>query len=293
MAVLAIYNIAPRSGESEGSDNSTVNRRWRIDVSSKLDTESTILASGVLPNRYEPLPDNIFLTLRKLSLQHHDESPLSWIATGHYSSAPIPQKEREKQDNPNPLNRSATRRWSTTQYKVPVEKDIEGNAVVNTAGDAYDPPPEKDSSHWSVTITKNVSSVPAFIIDYQDAINDDEIEIGGLTVPAKMAKIQAIEIGDLMEENNVSFYQFSYTVEFNKDTWVLSLLQQGLRQKNEIDGTGRLPCVDEDGDPVTSPVLLDADGIQQTDPAKIGAVFVDHDVYEEKDFTVLPGIEDA
>lgn len=293
MSVLAIYPIAPRSAESEGPDNSKATRRWRIDVSSKLDTEQTIKASGVLPSQYEPLPDNVFMTLRKLSLQHHSESPLSWVATGEYSSAPLSQKEREKQDNPNPLNRSATRRWSTTQYKVPVEKDIEGNAVVNTAGDAYDPPPEKDSSHWSVTITKNVSSVPAFIIDYQDAINDDEIEIGGLTVPAKMAKIQAIEIGDLMEENNVSFYQFSYTIEFNKDTWVLSLLQQGLRQKKSGDATARLPCVDDDDDPVTSPVLLDADGYQLADPQASSGVYVDHDVYEEKDFTVLPGIEDA
>lgn len=293
MTVLGIHPIAPHEGESEGPDNSSETRRWRIDVSSKSDTVSTIIASGVLPTKYDPLPDNIFLTLRRLSLRHHDSSPYSWIATGFYSSVPISQREQDKQSNPNPLNRPATRRWSTTQYRVAVEKDTAGEAVVNSAGDYYDPPPEKDSSRWHVNITKNVSSVPPYIIDYQDAINDEEIEIGGLTIPAKVAKIQAIEISDLMTENNVTFYQFSYTIEFNKDTWVLSLLQQGLRQKKSGDATVRIPCEDDNGDPVTSPVLLDADGYQLADPAVSNGVYVDHDVYEEKDFSVLPGIEDS
>lgn len=292
MSVLAVHPIAPRSGESEGPDATTATRMWRVDVSSSLDTETTIYASGLLPSRYDPLPENGFLTLRRISLRHHDDTPLAWVATGTYSSAPADKRDQDKQAFPNPLNRPATRRWSTTQYRVPVEKDTSGEAVVNYAGDYYDPPAEKDSSHWSVTITKNVASVPSFIIDYQDAINNDEITVGGLTVAAKVGKIQVIDIGEQMEENGVVFYQFSYTIEFNKDTWVLSLLQQGLRQVNPFDATARLPCLDDNDEPVTSPVLLNADGEQIADPATDNAVFRDHDVYEEKDFSVLPGIDD-
>lgn len=291
MGVLAVHPIAPRSGEAEGPEAITAVRKWLVHVSSSLDTEHTIYASGLLPVRYAPLPENGFLTLRRISAAHHGSTPLAWVVTGTYSSAPIDRREQDKQDF-GPLDRPATRRWSTVQYREAVEEDVDGNAVVNTAGDLYDPPPERDTANWTVTITKNVASVPPFIINYQNTLNDDDISIGGLTVAEGLAKINAIEIGDKMNESGVDFYQFSYTLEIKKAGWDLRLLQQGLRQKNEIDGTGRIPCVDNNGRPVSSPVLLDIDGIQQTDPAKISAVYVSHEIYESKDFSVLPGIDD-
>ena len=292
MAVVGIAQIWPRRGESEGPDASSATRRWRIQTDNRYDTEHIVYAAGVLPNRHDPLPENGFLTARRIRLEQRSDTPYFWEATVEYSSAPMDREEQEKEDFPDPLDRPAIRRWGTVQYREAVEKDRFGNAVVNTAGDLYDPPPERDVSNWTVTITKNVASVPDFVIDYQNTVNDDDITIGGLSVAAGQAKMQSIEIGEEITESGSTYYQFSYTLEIKWAGWQLELLQQGLRQVDPADDSKRIPCVDKNGDPVTSPVLLDADGEQIATPLTTAAVYVEHEIYWREDFSKLPGIED-
>lgn len=293
MAVVAMREIWPgRGGDSEGADATTAVRRFRITTNNKHDTEQHIKASGWLPERYSPLPENIFLTLRRISLENIRETPLVWEAELLYSSEPINQEREERESQPNPLLRPARRVWRTTQYRQAVEQDRDGKAVLNSAGDLPDPPPEKDASYWSVTIRKNVAVVPAFLVEYDNPINKSSITIGGLEVLALKGKLQDINIGEEQIENGYSFVELSYTIQFRKQGWKGSFPDNGLREKDPSDETKRIHILDDNEEPVTSPVLLDGAGSRLANPSPETAVIIEWDNYEEMEFSLLPGISD-
>lgn len=288
MSVTSIERLwDDRGGESEGASKTTATRSWLIKTNSKNDTEQTVFASGLLPSLYAPLPENGLLTARKLTIRQKTETPYAYVATCFYSSEPLPQEKEEREDTPDPLDRRAKITWNSNQYTKVVHKDIDGDAIVNSAGDYFiDPAPEIEVSRWTATVTKNLATIPSWILDYADAVNSGDFEIGGITVLAKKARIVGLSIGDLQKERNTEFYPLSITMEFRKEGWRLSLLDQGYYKLN---GSGlKIPCVTKDGIAVTAPVMLDGDGGQLTTPSPANAQYIEFKVYDEKDFTVLP-----
>ena len=176
-----------------------------------------------------------------------------------------------------------------------VEEDIAGNAILNSAGERFPDPPEKDASHWTATVTKNVSSVPPWILDYNDCpVNDDEFDIGGITVFAGCARLYEIRISDLQEENGIEYYPVTITIEFRKEGWDGRYLNQGFCEIVDVDDvpTKVLATVwNEEAQEfqlASSPVLLDANGYQIENPEPSDATFEDYEIYEEMDFDVLP-----
>jgi hypothetical protein len=151
---------------------------------------------------------------------------------------------------------------------------------------AFNPPPLKDISRWTCSVTKNVPQVPPDVLDYTDKLNNSTFEIGGVSVAKNVAKIMSISIGDLQREGDDEFYPFTYTLEFDPDDeWKGKYLQQGLLQKSSTD---RIPCVDKHGAPVRHPVPLDANGAQLSNPTTDNAVYTNYDIYNTMDFSALP-----
>ncbi len=144
-----------------------------------------------------------------------------------------------------------------------------------------------DRSRWTVSIQKNVASVPTSILEYTDATNDSPFVLQGISIPARVARIMSIEISDLQSRANVEFYVLTYTLEFRPETWALKILDQGLRYK---DGSYRKQIVDDSTPPrpVTSPMLLNGSGAVIGNPAPDTAVFLTFHHYPEKDFGILP-----
>lgn len=289
-----------RGASGAGLTESSATRRWRVRTDSKLtsweEIQSYGIANNYLPARFAPHPDNGYLTARVIKSENQDDSPFHWIVTVEYSSKPLKEQEREK-ENPDPLDRRAKITWSTTVYQQRVTEDINGDAVVNSEGDYFPDPPEKDASHWTATVVKNVSAVPAWILDYNDCpINDDEFDIGGVTVQAGCARLYEIRISDLQEENGIEYYQLSFTLEFRKEGWTQRYLNQGFRiQGTDDDGNEILEHAmiwnDEERqyEKATAPVMIDKTMhvvIQRPTPSNVD--FMEYDIYEEVDFSVLP-----
>lgn len=291
MSIVKVEQIWPgRGGDSEGIDATTAVRRYRITTDDKHDTEQTIAASGLLPARHSALPENIFLTLRRLSLENIQETPRVWEATLTYSSEPIDQEREERDLQPNPLLRRRTLEWTTNQYREGVLKDRDNKAVVNSAGDFFDPPPEKDASYWVASISKNVAQVPAFMAEVDNPINEDDVDLGGITWPAGTFRLSNLRISDEQKENGYSFFVLSYQLEYRKAGWALKIPDNGMREKDPGDSTKRIHIKDDNEEPVTSPVLLDGSGNRLADPSPDNAVNLTFDIYEELDFTTVPGI---
>lgn len=184
----------------------------------------------------------------------------------------------------NPLTAPPQVRWSGGRFTTIAELDINDEAILNSAGCFFDPPPEKDDSRPTVVITMNVASfVPSLAIDYQDAINSDALSIAGLAVTPGQAKvnIEATEQWQLAW----NYWAVTYTIEFQRDGWAKKILDQGRYQKG--GSTGVMPCKDSEGQDVTDPVPLNGSGGQLDNPSPANAVYLTFDLYKELPFSAL------
>lgn len=310
---MTLISIAEKGGTRIGAvtgSEASESLSWLVKTDSARESMATLYAYGGLPAYLTPHPQNPFATLRKLSYRPVEETADgvgAYLVTGEYSSAPLSQDDRDKAI-PNPLDRPAKITVKSKPVMEAYDKDIEGNAIVNTAGDPPDPPLERPVPRWVFTVTKNVASVPLWFLDYEETVNDADFEIKGVTVLEGCAKLSGITISEDMKENNVDFLQLGFEIEvkkappstnvregkepentFEPKGWTTVLLNQGLREKID-EGSGVFSIVnmtDSNGDQLTAPSLLDEDGAKITNPYET-AIFLAWETLESKDFSVLP-----
>ena len=74
----------------------------------------------------------------------------------------------------NPLLQPIDVSWSQRSQEIVVDIDINGNAIMNTAGDRFDPPLMEDDPRFVLTVIRNEQSFNQSIqVQYRNAINAD------------------------------------------------------------------------------------------------------------------------
>ena len=248
-------------------------RVFRATTSSDFDDANTVVAHASCPRLGNVYPRDIGAWCR--GRRANSVNKRLWIVTATYSS------EREMEEDPGADPPQFT--WSTQQFQKIYVKDRDGKAIVNSAGDPYDPPIEGDDSRWSCTVTRNVASVPSWLLSYKDAVNSEAFTIDGISVNAGSAKLQNIQIGPLQTRNDITFRQLSLTLTF-AESFAVEVLDAGFCYK---DGTEQKRILVDGGEP-TAPVLLDGAGAVLANPTQDNAVYNEHNIYQEKSFSVLP-----
>lgn len=296
---MSVIKMGLRPGRNASFGKITENRSklvWMAVTDSNTDDESIVgiygWSNGILPVPFvhtHPLyPTQL---CRSINFSQDSGAPRKWQIEADYSSEPL--KTADQTNITDPTQRPPEISWTTAHYRKAIDKDINGKALVNSAGDYFDPPPEKDASYWVANIKKNVPSVPTFILAYTDAINSDSFTIQGMTVNPKVAKLMDINISNVQTEGDYSFVVFEYSLEFHPETWVYRPLDQGFTTFSNFGGRQRI--VDESTPPrqVTSPVLLNGEGQTLDNPSTANAVFLEYDILNEQDFGgTLPGLSD-
>jgi len=299
---MAVIKMGLRPGqelEYQRPRDSTSSLTWLAVTNNNLDTSQTVyqygLDIGLLPLPYiSPHP---FLTghlCRSVRVRQDTGAPRSWTIEASYSSAPIEDGEAEE----NPLNRPAKVQWRTNQYKQAIDRDVTGKAILNSAGDYFDPPIEVDRSRWTASVAKNVATVPTYLLDYADAVNNNSFSVGGIPVEQYTAKVQDISVSELKIEKEYLYYEFSYTLEFRPEKWQpFKVLDQGMRRKvtKTVNNESKthlehITDLSKTPRPVSSPVLLNGAGDVLMNPGPNNAVFRDFTVYYARSFSVLPGL---
>ena len=299
MAVIKMGRVSGAELDYSRPYDSTSRLQWIAVTNNNADSEATVyqygLDNGILPLPYvSPHPTLTGHYCRSVKVRQASGAPRQWTIDAEYSSAPTRDGDNEE----NPLLRPAKITWRTNQYRQAIDKDITGKAILNSAGDYFDPPIEVDRSRWTASVSKNVATVPSYLLDYADAINNNSFSISGLSVEQYTAKVQDISISELKIEGDVLYYEFSYSLEFRREKWQpFSILDQGLREKTETTEAGQtvkgLRQIMDKGKPprpVSSPVLLDGAGKVLADPTPQRAKFIDFTVYYARSFSVLPGL---
>ncbi len=249
-------------------------RVFRATTNDDFDDANTVVAHASCPRLGTVYPNDIGAWCK--GRRANSINKRLWIVTATYSS------EREMEEDPAADPPQFT--WSTQQFQKPFAKDRNGKAIVNSAGDPYDPPVEGDDSRWSCTVTRNVASVPTWLLGYKDAVNSAAFTIDGISVNAGAAKLQSINIGPLQTRNDISFRQLSLTITF-AESFDAEVLDAGFHYKDDDD---RKAITLADGSYPTAPVLLDGAGAVLANPNQDNAVYNTHEIYQEKSFSVLP-----
>lgn len=151
---------------------------------------------------------------------------------------------------------------------------------VNSANDVYSPPPERDSSRFTLRITKYRPEFPTDVARlYRDTVNNDRFTINKpelgfvFTVQPFEAKMQNIG-GKLKFEKDIPYWEIVYEMVIDTEFgWHRYLLDEGFYQNlNPGDPDGRGGTISNsdvlDGNPAKRP-FLDADGHHLEDPQKL------------------------
>lgn len=158
--------------------------------------------------------------------------------------------------------------WSIERFTKAVYVDQDGNAILNSAGDPYDPPVTVDDSRLVVKVVRNELEYPTDVaIAYKDAVNSDSFEallIGG--APADPGTVKMANVGgELMNSLTGAFryWRMTYEMHVNNNGWQPKVLDAGFHTgfAGGIIGFNRKLVTDPvSGIPLSQAVPLDGLG---------------------------------
>jgi len=293
VAIVSVKEIHDgRDGDDEVSKRKGIRRYtrvFRVTTDSNSDDANMVLAAAGLPGPGAVYPTDMGAWLRRRRARNESFSKRVWIVTLAYSS------EYELSDNP--LDDPARISWGTETYQAPAVKDRDGEALLNSAGDPFDPPAMQDKSRVVAHVRKNVSTIPAWFFGYKDTVNSSAFTLDGVAFGEGVAKIRSLELSEPQERNDIAYRTLSICIEFfnsneycesAEDAWALCVLDSGMRRRHPDSGE-LVDCINNgDGQSVSSPALLDGSGEQIEDPSPADAVYLPFHVYYKADFNALP-----
>ena len=294
MAVTAVTELfEDRAGESSVALAQTIRtytRTFRVTTNDKNDDVYPVGTASGVPRHGDRYPSDSQAWCRSLSVRQL-AGAMHWEVTCSYSS--------EFEITTNPLDDPAVITWSAEQFQRPTWKDRDGFPLLNSAGRFFEKLPMVDDSRFVVSVQKNVAIVPTWVATYQDALNISAFTVDGITVAAKLAKLNSLKIGNQQERNAIQFRVLSFDIHLSAIGWDLEILDEGkARRGNPAPATGEVGDSTESGDRMYAAVndgdfsssgesvLLDGTGKQL--PANSLGYFMIYGYYPLKDFTVLP-----
>ena len=188
-----------------------------------------------------------------------------------------------------PVQQPPRFRFSATRITKLADTDADDEPVINSVGDPYNPPLEKDATSVMFIVTVNQEN-PDFANIFNNWVDHINTNDWGW-FPARTMKLCPVNLPDRLysQFNNRLYYPMEFQFEFNPDTWDKDVLNQGFREINTSDSTGAsLRNVLIEGQPATDPVLLSADGAWLQPPVdKEDVVFNHHKIYKDFNFSEM------
>lgn len=151
-------------------------------------------------------------------------------------------------------------------FRKAVVKDLDGKAVVTSAGQPYDPPLEIDVSRSRLVVVQNEEYAPANPLEtmagkvfaYNNTIN------AATFLDAEPGKLRVRLRADRQFENDTYFWRVTYELDWHEEGWLSEgeLLDSGTIERKPKDGGGFIfhDIIGGDGEKVGDPWLLDGGG---------------------------------
>ena len=301
------------SGETGTNDKSlerTYARTFRVITNNPLHTVVDIGNAPGIPILWNRYPSDPVCYCEKVNVKRTRSSREVWEVTASYTN----KIDEEDEPEENPLARPWKLSWASQTFQKVAERgikretidaqgttivaapagDIEG-PIINSAGDQFDPPVQIEASNWALTAKKNIASVPTWLMDFRDSLNDSQITIAGVTFEKNELRINSMSIGEYAIENDIGYFPFEIQIAQKSETWTRELLDQGTHEIKTVNVGGvstdsRVRIVDKKGQHVTEPIRLDGEGKKlEPDTAPVeDSIFIRYQVYlKERDYSSL------
>jgi hypothetical protein len=287
MATRVIPRWQGESGDTDEKGVRTLKREWLVESDERLSVPAAVdavVAFDATAALFQPHPDWPPALCRKIPVQP-GASQFQKIVTAEYSSAPF-AGVGDGSGSPSPGDGSQNTAAQSRPPKLTVsrkevtkvlEKDaVTGDPVVNTVGDAFDPPIDVFRSHevltwkfWRLPAALNWATRSLFM----DSLNNANFTVAGKTYAAET--LRCTEYGyDFEWESTGSglalYVAFTVQAEHDPEGWQPSILNRGRRafegSEADPDNPKRIVTItDGNGQPVSDPVPLDADGYRLSD----------------------------
>lgn len=263
--------IAGRRGGSEKAGVREYRRAYLVETNQPHDSQMEVLRAPNLPTAGTPYAtdrefDGAAIIVER-SPKEIGDTGMWWEVDVLYSSSAEKQKQekpdRPKEEKPdNPLDWAARYNWGFTNLTVPMVIDADDKAVVNSAGDPFDPLPVKETCLRTVTITRNE---PTFDVHEKRVYDNKRSANAFLGFDAGMARMLPIRSGERYVFNGISYFEVIYEIVFAYDCWQIKLLDQGPRYYLKNAAGDLLKVLDRDDNGVLTGkhVQLDGNGFKR------------------------------
>jgi hypothetical protein len=209
-----------------------------------------------------------------------------WKVTCSFDTKPRSKEDADKQEDENPLNRPAKISFSSEARKIAAQEDVNGKAMLNTAGDPFDPPIEVTEYNLILEVEKNLPVFdPTVIVNYEGRVNENAF-MGFERNRVLCKHISASS----QEENGISFWAVKVTFAFHREDWSQPVLSQGT---NQITAAAEKVSITDPKtkQAYTKPVPLDVNGRHITRAELLSGAkkpyFVPFQFHPFADFTAL------
>lgn len=176
------------------------------------------------------------------------------------SFATLPRGRDPGESQVNPLLRPVRYRGAKLIKTRAVTSDKDGKPITTSAREEFDESLEEDVAYIVLVAVRNVASLDAWVADvaqYYNSVNTTQYR----AMTARKWWCVDIEISDAIYESGYSYYQETWQLALNLDTWDEGLLDRGWKI---LEGTApnqrQVNATDADGKDLTAPVLLDGSG---------------------------------
>lgn len=155
--------------------------------------------------------------------------------------------------------------FSTVEETVAIEEDVDGNPIVNSAGNPFESPPTKVITYKEMVVTRNESFFNlAQSNEFERKVNNAPVRLWGfgLIAAGKMICLSILPENDITPEATIIRVQYRFQIKFEGAApHQLRLLDLGYNSLIDVDGTTKqVPIRDANKVVIQSPVLLNGSG---------------------------------
>lgn len=284
MSVVYINEALDQQNASSQDERTEKSRSFWLRLTATTDDASAIQSSG-----YVPVPGDFHPTQSTLRVSHITVQRAAgqlWKWTAHYRNQ-FTTEQQERATVPNPLDRNIVWDIAPQTGQRPVQKNISGRALLNSARDVQLPLHEVPRSTALINGRKNCSRIPDWYWDLTDYINTEAFYIAQYdrTAPPKTLLFRPGPVSTAKTENGFLYMVVHFSLE-SREHWQYRRLDQGYYMLDENDsGTKKRILVD--GEWPSEPVLLDGGGMPLDDPSIDTAYELEDDVIETRSFSPI------
>jgi len=292
MSIVSIKEDTDGRRGSKSGGGFSFTRTFRIITNDPEDDAAIILAddasdssSNTLPVLFSQHPNSTLAVLDSFTCDPFSGDRLHWVVKAMYKrradisdnpTDPTVTKPTEFPPNisygfSNRYQRVVENSYFTVENSdsgdpIPDPKETPTKAILNSAGQPFDPPLVQDDSSLRIDIQRNETR-EEFDPDttanrFKDTLNISQITIAGINIGPLEGRMIDVQADKKWDQENEVYWDVSYIIEVRRSTHKRSILDAGYYQlaSSPTDFTDIERLLDSDDEPITEPVPLNGAG---------------------------------